>query len=105
MKKGLKITLILLVVLALVGGCIGGYFIWRHHDRYIAKDEALQAALSDAGFTAAEVYDVDVDFESNRYSAWYEVEFEGRSVEYEYVIDAVNGSILSRDSEPEHAGS
>ncbi len=104
MKKGLKIALIVIIVLAVIGGCIGGYFIWRHHDRYIEKGEALQTALSDAGLTLAEVYDVDTDFESNQYSAWYEVSFDAQGMEYEYTIDAVNGSILNRYSEPEHAG-
>ena len=104
MKKGLKITLVVILILAVLGGCIGGWFIWRHNNKYLGKDQALQTALGDAGLTAAEVFDIDTEFESNRYSAWYEVSFETHGMEYEYVIDAANGSILNGYAEPEHAG-
>lgn len=100
MKKGLKIALVVILILAV----LGGWFIWRHNNKYIGKDQALQTALSDAGLTAAEIYDIDTDFESNRYSAWYEVSFETHGMDYEYVIDAANGNILNSYAEPEHAG-
>lgn len=104
MKKGLKTALIILVVLAVAGGCVGGYFVWRHHDMYIEKEAALRTALDHAGLKQTEIFHVEVEFEKNRYSAWYEVSFETQGMEYEYVIDAVNGSILNSYSEPEHAG-
>ena len=104
MKKGLKTALIVLLVLAAIGGCIGGYFIWHHQTRYIGGDQALQTALDHAGLTRAQVYDTDTEFEKDRFSAWYEVDFEAGGTEYEYIIDAVNGSILSSNAKSEHAG-
>lgn len=104
MKKGWKIAVIVLVVLLVLGGAVGGYFIWRHQTSYIGGDKALQTALVHAGLSTAQVYDIDTEFEKDKYSAWYEVEFESDGTEYDYIIDAVNGSILSSSAKPEHAG-
>ena len=104
MKKGWKTAIIVLIVLVLIGGAVGGYFVWRHQTLYIGGDKALQTALDHAGLTAAQVYDIDTEFEKERSSAWYEVEFESGGSEYDYIIDAVNGSILSSSAKPEHAG-
>ena len=104
MKKGLKTALIVLVVLVVLGGAVAGYFIWRHQTLYIGGDKALQTALDHAGLTAAQVYDIDTEFEKERSSAWYEVAFETIGTEYEYIIDAASGSILSSSAKPEHAG-
>lgn len=104
MKKALKTALIILAVLIVLGGCIGGYFIWRHNDLYIGKTEALHIALDHAGLTAAQLKEYDVEFEKNKYSAWYEVEFETYGMEYEYSVDAASGEILYSDSQPEHVG-
>lgn len=104
MKKGLKTALIILTVLIVLGGAVAGFFIWRHQTRYIGGDRALQTALDHAGLTRAQVYDTDTEFEKDKFSAWYEVDFEAGGTEYEYIIDAVNGSILSSSAKPEHAG-
>ena len=104
MKKGWKTAIIVLIVLVLIGGAVGGYFVWRHQTLYIGGDKALQTALDHAGLTGAQVYDTDTEFEKDKFSAWYEVDFEAGGTEYEYIIDAVNGSILSSSAKPEHAG-
>ena len=102
MKKGFKTVLIVLVVLLVVGGAIGGYFIYRHNAMYIGRDAALQIALSDAGVSPAAVRDQDVEFEHGRSGAWYDIDFEVPGTEYEYSLDAATGEILYRYSEPEH---
>ena len=104
MKKGLKTALIILAVLIILGGAVAGFFIWRHQTSYIGGDQALQTALDHAGLTRAQVYDTDTEFEKDRFSTWYEVDFEAGGTEYEYIIDAVNGSILSSSAQLEHAG-
>ena len=104
MKKGWKTAIIVLIVLLVLGGAVGGYFIWRHQTSYIGGDKALQTALDQAGLTSAQVYDIDTEFEKERSSAWYEVDFETMGTEYEYIIDAASGSILSSSAKPEHAG-
>ena len=96
MKKGWKTAIIVLIVLVLIGGAVGGYFVWRHQTLYIGGDKA--------GLTSAQVYDIDTEFEKERSSAWYEVDFETMGTEYEYIIDAASGSILSSSAKPEHAG-
>ena len=61
----------------------------------IAKSEALQIALTDAGLTKDQVVDVDIELERNVRSVWYEIDFESGRSEYEYRIDAYSGEILS----------
>lgn len=104
MKKTLKTILIVLLVIIVIGGCIGGYFIWRHHQLYIGRNAALDAALSDAGLIRAEVFETDADFEKSGGETWYDVDFETHSTKYEYSVDAVSGEILYSYSEPRHGG-
>ncbi|MEA5152280.1 MAG: PepSY domain-containing protein [Oscillospiraceae bacterium] len=103
MKKTLKTILIVLLALIVVGGCIGGYFVWRHNQLYIGRDAALQAALDKAGLTVAQVTETEVEFKKEGSSAWYELEFDSQGTEYQYSVDAASGEILSDYSQPEHA--
>lgn len=103
MKKTLKTVLIVLIVLVILGGAIGGYFIWKHTSSYIGRDAALQAALKDAGLNAAAVFDTSVEFDHNKYSAWYDLDFETHGMDYEYSVDAVTGEILYSYSKAENA--
>ena len=78
------------VILAVVlSGCAFG------GAKRIAKSEALQIALTDAGLTKDQVVDVDIELERNVRSVWYEIDFESGRSEYEYRIDAYSGEILS----------
>lgn len=101
MKKSLKTFIIILVVVVVIGLCIGGYFIWRHNNMYIGKDAASDIAISDAGLNPALVYDIDTEFEHIRGHAWYDVDFQDHGMEYDYVIDAVDGTILSSSAQPD----
>lgn len=93
-----KKVLIIVLVLVLIGCAIGGYFIYRHNTMYISKDQALEIALDDAGLVVPDLKKHDIDFESTRYSAWYDVEFKTHTTEYDYTIDASTGAILSKNS-------
>lgn len=101
MNKTRKAIIPVLICLLIIGSGIGGYFIWRHNELYIGSDNALMLALADAGLQRASVHDVDVDFEKERSSAWYDVEFETHALKYDYIIDAATGEILYNS---EHAG-
>lgn len=101
MKKTLKIVLTVFIALVVIGGCIGGYFIWRHNTLYIDKNEALELALSHAGLERAQIFDVDIEFEKSMGAAWYELDFESQDTEYEYSIDAASGEILHSFSQPQ----
>jgi uncharacterized membrane protein YkoI len=99
MKKILKTCLIVLLAVVLVGGSIGGYFIYRFNDTYISKSQALNIAIKDAGVSAALVRDKDVDFERNSLGSWFDVEFEVPGMEYDYTINALTGEIVYSDAE------
>ena len=102
MKRFLKISAVVLVLLLVAGGAIGGYFIHRQGSLYIGRDKALEIALRDAGVDLSALRERDVDFESGYGSAWYDVDFETVSWEYEYSLDAVTGEIVFRSSEAQH---
>ncbi len=87
-KKGVLFILLLAIALAVCGCAFGG-------NKKIGKRAALQIALEDAGLTAAEAVDVDIDWEKSFSTAWYEVSFEAGRMEYEYKINAYTGDILS----------
>ncbi len=61
----------------------------------IGKDAALEIALADAGIEMNKAVDIDIEFESDRYNKWYEVEFDSGFHEYDYRIQAETGEILS----------
>ena len=67
----------------------------------IGRKAALQAALDEAGLTADQVTDVDVEFERGLRSSWYEVDFESEGREYEYRVEAYSGEILLTEHESE----
>ena len=93
MKK-IRRSIVFVVILAVVlSGCAFG------GAKRIAKSEALQIALTDAGLTKDQVVDVDIELERNVRSAWYEIDFESGRTEYEYRIDAYSGEILSGRSD------
>ncbi len=98
-STGKKVLTVLLIVLVL-GVCIGGFFIWRHQSSTIGKDAALNIALEDAGLTGKQAFDVDVEYDKERGNARYEVDFDGPAGEYTYIIDAASGEILSSRTEP-----
>ena len=60
----------------------------------IGRKAALRAALDDAGLSAGQVTDIDVELERGFRSVWYEVDFELKGCEYEYRVDAYTGEIL-----------
>ena len=101
MNKFRKTVLIILIAAVVTALAIGGYFIVRYNNTYIGKDAALSVAMDDAGIDSGMVYAVDVEFEKNRYSAWYEVDFEDHTSEYKYVINAADGKILSGNIKPQ----
>lgn len=68
---------------------------------YIGEEKAKSIALADAGLAASGVtfFQVRLDWEDGR--AVYDVEFYSGAAEYDYEIDALDGSIRSTDREIE----
>ena len=72
---------------------------------YMSVEAAKQAALADAGLTEAEVTFRKAQFDFDDGIAVYDIEFFTSTHEYEYEINAVNGSIHSREIEMISGGS
>ena len=66
---------------------------------YIGYDKAKQIALSNAGLSAKNVRDLEVELDYDYGKMIYEVSFETASTEYEYDIDAVTGKIINKEIE------
>ena len=90
-KKHLKwiLPVLALAVVLIICVCIFG------GSKKIGKDAALQAALADAGLTAGQAADIDIEFERDRNASWYDVSFDSGSLEYEYRVNAYTGEILT----------
>ena len=63
----------------------------------IGAEKAKSIALSDAGFTASQVQNLQVEKDNDDGRLEYEVEFRVNGTEYEYTISAADGTILERD--------
>lgn len=66
---------------------------------YIGADAAKNAALSDAGLSADQVWFTEVRMDYEDGVAVYELEFRTSTHEYEYEINAQTGAVYSRDME------
>ena len=60
----------------------------------IGQNAALAAALAHAGVSQSEIYDLDIDNKLHKQPAYYSVEFKANGMEYEYEVNAQDGSIL-----------
>ena len=87
-KRWILVVLVLAIAISACG-CVFG------ENKKIAKADALQIALEDAGLTSDEAMDIDIELEKSFSKVWYEVGFESGRVEYEYKIDAHSGEIIS----------
>ena len=66
---------------------------------YIGKDKALEIAYSDAGVNSSDVTRNKVEMDYDDGVMVYEVEFIHNNREYDYEINATNGTIIERDRE------
>lgn len=65
----------------------------------VGREKATQAALKHAGFSASQVTQLEVKLDRDGGRLVYEVEFTASGYEYEYEINASNGSIIKSDKE------
>lgn len=98
MNKKTRIILIAAIDIIAVAA-VAVFFVMRGN-AYIGKAAALECAYKDAGVTADEVIEKDAEFEKKGGKAWYDVEFETFTTEYDYTIDARTGDVLNGRSEP-----
>ncbi len=66
---------------------------------YISKEKAMQIAAAQAGVPFDKALFSDREFDFDNGTAIYELEFFYQDTEYQYDIDAVNGTVLSYEHE------
>ncbi len=71
----------------------------NNSNNYISRDEAIDIALKDIKLSKSDVYDLDVELENKFNTVVYEVVFDYNRLEYEYYINATDGSIIKSFSE------
>lgn len=63
----------------------------------LSRDQARDIAFEHAKVAPADVFALKVELDHHRHSVEYEIEFRTATMEYEYEIDAYNGTILEYD--------
>lgn len=66
----------------------------------ITKDEAKKIAFKHAGVNESDTYDIPAELETDNGVLNYEVDFETKTTEYDYHINAQTGDIMSSSKEP-----
>ena len=69
---------------------------------YISKEEAKAAALTHAGLSADAIRDLEIELDTEKGTAVYEVDFESAGIEYSYKIDAVSGAVLRSEKDTDN---
>ncbi|MCD8124821.1 MAG: fibronectin type III domain-containing protein [Lachnospiraceae bacterium] len=64
---------------------------------YIGTAKAKSIALTDAGATESQVYDLEVEKDKENGVVVYEVSFDYNGYEYDYTINATSGKILEKE--------
>ena len=67
--------------------------------QYIGSDRAVEIALGQAGISRSDAAGLKCEFDAENGVIVYEVEFSAGGMEYEYDINATDGSIISQDIE------
>ena len=61
---------------------------------YISQASAKSAALKHAGVSASQISNYEIEFDKEKNGVFYEVEFDAKGYEYDYKIDANNGTVV-----------
>jgi len=106
MKKQIALVLVFALLLPLFAGC-QSVLAAQHtptpesapatEPSSITRDEALEIALSDAGLTRQEIYDLEVEPDRDKGDLHYDVDFEKDGKDYDYEIHAETGEILKKE--------
>lgn len=59
---------------------------------------ATDIVLKDAGFEKSQITDLDIDLSRSASGSVYEIDFRHGNVEYEYVLNAVSGAIIAKQT-------
>ena len=109
MKKMLSVLLCMLLIVVFASGCVMGVKnrsvdksqIKADTANFIGEDRAKEIALEKAGISSdGVVFDrIELDYDDGRWE--YEVEFRKERTEYDVVIGAEQGDVISFESDPD----
>ena len=103
MKKSIRNILTGTVCVAAAAAVIGGGAVIgsarKAEKNSIGSEAAISAAFQDAGLKKENVLRTESNFERENGKYVFEVEFDADGKEYDYVIDAKNGSVIERKVE------
>ena len=97
MKKIWILFIALAAAAALTGSVYAASQIARR--TAIGADAALNFACIDAGLLPEEVTDVEIEFEYEKGTFAYDIEFDADGVSYDYLVNSANGTILEASEE------
>ena len=89
----------ILAAAALASAVVLGVFTGCGNDRDIGREAALEAALNDAGVSESDATRLKVSEDRDDGRKVYEIRFDVAEKEYDYEIQASDGTILSSDVE------
>ncbi len=67
--------------------------------KYISKDAAISSALTHAGFARDQISRLETEMDFEKGKMLYEIEFVFNGIEYDYEIDATDGTIIKSKQE------
>ncbi len=97
-KKAAATLLCAGVIVVMLGVCIVVYASGGPSQAAIGGERAQSFAFADAGVDPVDAREVSVDYERFQDGFVYEVEFTAGDTEYEYKIDAEDGSVVKKES-------
>lgn len=74
--------------------------VYNRSDPTLTYEEAVAIAFAHAGVKEADAYDLSVEYEYERNTPIYEIDFDAGGQEYEYTVHADSGDILYSEKHP-----
>ena len=66
----------------------------------ISKDDAKRIALENAAVSESDIFDYEIEHDYERGILTYEISFDTKDFEYDYHINATDGTIINSEKEP-----
>ncbi len=66
----------------------------------LTKEDAKSIALENAGVTESNIFDYEIELDLERGVLTYEISFDTKDFEYDYHINATDGTIIKSEKEP-----
>lgn len=96
MRKHVIVILVFALLLPVFAGIQSAFALQQTQTptEPLTRDGALEIALENAGVTAQDAYDTEIELDEKNGTFHYDVDFEAGGKDYDYEIDAATGQIL-----------